>query len=183
MCCGNLYTCCGSSVPVEEVDVVLIGAGSMSITVGLMLAQLNKNNKRYKIKCFERLDAVAKESTNGWNNAGTGHAALCEPNYTPFADSSEQSVNISKAVTVNENFQLSRQYWAHLVKEGLINDPNTFINVTPHITFGVGDQLDWAQKRYDALKDHALFEGIEHTTDHKKNEGVVPAYVQRATCG
>jgi malate dehydrogenase (quinone) len=158
--------CCAPTPPVEEVDVILVGGGIMSITVGLILKELEPS---WKIVCFEQLGAVAEESSNGWNNAGTGHSALCEPNYTPWADSTETKIDIKKAITVNENWQLSRQYWSYLVKQGMLPDPNSFINVTPHITFAHGeDQLKWAEKRFEALKENVLFEGIEHSTDHTK---------------
>lgn len=100
----------------------------MSATLGLLLKQLEPT---WKIVIVERLSEVAQESSNGWNNAGTGHSALCEPNYTPEAG---KSVDIHKAVTVNENFQLSRQYWAYLAQKGLVN-PDKFISTTPHMTF------------------------------------------------
>jgi malate dehydrogenase (quinone) len=158
--------CCGFCKPkpaIEEVDVVLVGGGVMSATVGLMLKQLEPT---WKVVMYERLGAMAEESSNGWNNAGTGHAALCEPNYTP---SKGDSVDVSKAITVNENWQLSRQYWAYLKDQGLIADPQAFINNTPHCTFAYGDdQLDWLQKRYKELKDHPLFEGMEYTDDKEE---------------
>jgi len=153
----------GTPPPIEDVDVVLFCGGIMSITVGLMLQELEPT---WKIACFERLGAVAEESTNGWNNAGTGHSALCEPNYTPTKG---DTVDATKAFTVNENWQLSRQYWTYLANTGAIQDPNSFINVTPHITFAHGDdQLNWAQARYEVLSKNPLFDGITHTTDHAK---------------
>eukprot|EP00429_Kryptoperidinium_foliaceum_P079569 CAMPEP_0176214176 /NCGR_PEP_ID=MMETSP0121_2-20121125/16035_1 /TAXON_ID=160619 /ORGANISM="Kryptoperidinium foliaceum, Strain CCMP 1326" /LENGTH=180 /DNA_ID=CAMNT_0017553253 /DNA_START=116 /DNA_END=654 /DNA_ORIENTATION=+ len=114
--------------PIEEVDVVLVGGGVMSATVGLLLKQLEPS---WKIVMYERLGAMAEESSNGWNNAGTGHSALCEPNYTP---SKGDTVDVSKAITVNENWQLSRQYWAYLRTQGLLKDPQGFIDNTPHCT-------------------------------------------------
>merc|ERR1719245_2406962 len=133
-CCG----CCKPKPPIEEVDVVCVGGGIMSATVGLMLKQLEPG---WKINVYERLGACAEESSNGWNNAGTGHSALCEPNYTPAKG---DTVDVSKAITVNENWQLSRQFWAYLHEEGLLPDPQAFINNTPHCTFAYGeDQVDW----------------------------------------
>mmetsp|Transcript_24049 Transcript_24049/g.55885 ORF Transcript_24049/g.55885 Transcript_24049/m.55885 type:complete len:545 (+) Transcript_24049:109-1743(+) len=156
------FGCCVSPPPVEEVDVVLVGGGSMSLTVGLMLKQLQPT---WKIVLFERLGAVAEESTNGWNNAGTGHSALCEPNYTPDKG---DTVDITKAVVVNENFQLSRQYWAYLKKNGLL-DNTDWITPTPHLTFAYGeDQITWLQKRYAELSKNPLFKGMQYTEDPKK---------------
>jgi len=159
--------------PVEEVDVVLIGGGIMSATVGLLLKQLEPS---WKIVMFERLGAVAEESSNGWNNAGTGHSALCEPNYTPAKG---DGVDISKAVTVNENFQLSRQYWAYLAEQGLLSNPESFINVTPHLTFAHGDdQVAWAKKRFEALSKHPLFQGMEFTEDKEKMAAWAPIMME-----
>lgn len=149
--------------PVKEVDVILVGGGIMSFSTGLLLKQLEPS---WKIVLYERLGAVAEESSNGWNNAGTGHAALCEPNYTPDKG---DTVDASKAVTVNENFQLSRQYWAYLAENNLLPNPRLFINITPHMTFVHGeDQVAWCRKRFAALKDHPLFKGMEYTEDPKK---------------
>merc|ERR1719461_959627 len=111
-CCGF----CKPRPPIEEVDVVCVGGGIMSATVGLLLKQLEPS---WKVNIYERLGACAEESSNGWNNAGTGHSALCEPNYTP-ATADGSSVEVSKAITVNENWQLSRQYWRYLREQGLI---------------------------------------------------------------
>eukprot|EP00444_Apocalathium_aciculiferum_P000457 CAMPEP_0183396538 /NCGR_PEP_ID=MMETSP0370-20130417/10059_1 /TAXON_ID=268820 /ORGANISM="Peridinium aciculiferum, Strain PAER-2" /LENGTH=553 /DNA_ID=CAMNT_0025577337 /DNA_START=69 /DNA_END=1730 /DNA_ORIENTATION=+ len=152
-CCGF----CKPKPPIEEVDCVLIGGGIMSTTVGLMLKDLEPT---WKINMYERLGSLAEESSNGWNNAGTGHSALCEPNYTPSSGPGE--VEIAKAVTVNEQWQLSRQYWAYLKEQGLISDE--FISVTPHMTFAYGeDQVQWLQARYKCLHQHPLFKGMQYT--------------------
>lgn len=152
---------CKPKPPIEEVDCVLIGGGVMSATVGLMLKQLEPS---WKVVMYERLGALAEESSNGWNNAGTGHSALCEPNYTPAKG---DGVDTSKAITVNENWQLSRQYWAYLKQQKLLDDD--FISVTPHLTFAHGeDQLAWLRARYAALKDHPLFKGMEYSEDKAK---------------
>jgi len=160
---GGCFGFCAPLPPPEEVDVVLVGGGIMSVTLGMLLKQLQPN---WKIVLFERLGACAEESSNGWNNAGTGHSALCEPNYTP---SKGDTVDISKAITVNENWQLSRQWWAKLAKDGLLSDPKKFIDTTPHMTFvHTEDHIDWLKKRYTALKDHPLFKGMEYSDDKKK---------------
>ncbi|CAE7205853.1 mqo [Symbiodinium sp. CCMP2592] len=159
---------------IEPVDVILVGGGIMSATTGLLLKQLEPS---WRIVMIERLDAVAQESSNAWNNAGTGHSALCEPNYTPQVG---KNVDIHKAVTVNENFQLSRQYWAYLAKTGLLPQPERFIHTTPHMTFARGeDQISWLKKRlsdrsFDALKSHTLFEGMEYSDDRKTMEEWAP---------
>jgi len=145
-------------VPVQDVDVVCIGGGIMSTTVGLMLKQLEPS---WKVSVYERLGALSEESSNGWNNAGTGHSALCEPNYTPLAG---DGIDPSKAITVNENWQLSLQYWAYLRVKGLIGNPKSFIDNTPHMTFAYGeDQIDWLKKRHQTLSKHPLFQGMEYS--------------------
>ena len=94
----------------NKTDVILIGAGIMSATLGSLLKELAPE---WEIKVFEKLANAGEESSNEWNNAGTGHAALCELNYT--SEKPDGSIDISKAIKVNEQFQLSRQYWAYLV--------------------------------------------------------------------
>ena len=133
----------------------------MSATLGTLLKQLEPT---WNIQIFERLSAVAQESSNPWNNAGTGHSALCELNYTP--ERADGSIDISSAVKVNEQFQVSRQFWAHLLTVGALPDPTAFINSTPHMSFVYGeDNVEYLRKRYEALKNHPLFTGMEFSTD------------------
>ena len=147
----------------------------MSATLGTLLKELDPN---FKIAIFERLEDVALESSNPWNNAGTGHAALCELNYMP--DSKDGSLpNPAKAIQINEQFQLSRQLWSHWVEKGILGDPNTFINSTPHMTFVRGEKdVDYLSRRYQALKDQPLFEGIEFATDPKTISKWTPLMIE-----
>lgn len=149
-----------NSIP--KYDVVLIGGGIMSATLGTLLKHVNP---QLSIRVYERLDEVAIESSNPWNNAGTGHAALCELNYMP--DSKDGSLpSPAKAIAINEQFQMSRQFWASLVKNGTLADPNTFIHSCPHMTFVRGAKdVDYLRRRYEVLKDQPLFAGIEFSTD------------------
>ncbi|WP_448003660.1 malate:quinone oxidoreductase [Agromyces bauzanensis] len=145
----------------ESVDVVLIGGGIMSATLGSLISQLEPD---WSIRVYERLGEVAQESSNAWNNAGTGHAALCELNYMPEAP--DGSVDAAKAVSINEQFQVSRQYWAHLVSTGALPEPHNFINSTPHMTFVKGEaNVEYLRKRVAALKDQPLFPDLEYTED------------------
>jgi malate dehydrogenase (quinone) len=113
-------------VNTQKFDVVLVGGGIMSATLGTFLKLLNP---KLSIQVYERLDDVALESSNPWNNAGTGHAALCELNYMP--DSKDGSLpDPTKAIAINEQFQLSRQFWSYLVEQGILSSPNSFINST-----------------------------------------------------
>ncbi|MEV6275931.1 malate dehydrogenase (quinone) [Nocardia sp. NPDC051832] len=145
----------------EKTDVVLIGAGIMSATLGALLRQLQPN---WSISMFERLDAAAAESSDPWNNAGTGHSALCELNYSP--QTADGSVDVTKAVDINERFQVSRQFWAYAVENGILGDPSRFINPIPHVSFVHGaDDVQYLRKRYEALAGHPLFEGMEYVED------------------
>src|ERR1700728_3391298 len=114
----------------RQPDAVLIGAGIMSATLAVFLKELQPD---LNIQIFESLDSPAQESSNAWNNAGTGHAALCELNYTPLRP--DGSIDISKALGVNTEFDLSRQLWSYLVKKGAIQDPRSFIHPVPHCSF------------------------------------------------
>lgn len=145
----------------KPIDAVLVGGGIMSATLGALIKQLQPD---WSIRVFERLSGPAQESSNPWNNAGTGHAGLCELNYMPEA--ADGSVEASKAVAINEQFQLSRQFWSYLVAGKLVGSPQTFINSTPHMTFVWGEKnVEYLRKRYAALKDEPLFAGIEFSED------------------
>ena len=137
----------------------------MSATLGTLLKLLKPE---LSIHVYERLEAPALESSNPWNNAGTGHAALCELNYMP--DSTDGSLpDASKAVAINEQFQVSRQFWSYLVEHGILGDPDTFIHSVPHMTFVTGAKdVDYLSRRYESLKSQPLFQGIEFSEDHEK---------------
>src|SRR5437879_9897284 len=148
----------------DEVDVVLVGAGIMSTTLGVMLKELQPN---LSVQLFEVLQKEAQESSSAWNNAGTGHAALCELNYTP--PRSDGSIDISKALEVNVEFDLSRQLWSHLVKTGAIRSPESFIHPVPHMSFVQGaDHVAFLEKRHAALTAHHLYRGMEYTKDRQR---------------
>ena len=150
-----------SSQPTESVDVVLVGAGIMSATLATLLNDLQPD---WSMTVLERLDAAGLESSNAWNNAGTGHSALCELNYAPQA--ADGTVSAKKAVNINEQFQVTRQLWSSLVENGTLEAPNTFINPVPHISMVFGEEhADYLRARYDAFKPHKLFERMEFTED------------------
>jgi malate dehydrogenase (quinone) len=145
----------------KPIDVVLIGGGIMSATLGAFIKQLQPD---WSIRIFERLADVALESSNPWNNAGTGHSALCELNYTP--ERADGTIDISSAVKVNEQFQVSRQFWSYLINKNLLPDPQAFLNPVPHMSFVWGDEnVEYLRRRHEALKDHPLFSGMEFTED------------------
>ena len=145
----------------------------MSATLGILLKQLQPD---WDIRIFERLGDVALESSNPWNNAGTGHSALCELNYTP--ERADGSIDIASAVKVNEQFQVSRQFWSYLVNAGQLPDPASFINSTPHMSFVWGEaNVEYLRKRYEALKDHPLFAGLEFSTDARTIRAWAPLMI------
>jgi malate dehydrogenase (quinone) len=145
----------------KKVDVLLIGGGIMSATLGVWLNELEPG---LSMEMVERLDGVALESSNGWNNAGTGHSALAELNYTPQDENGK--VTISKAVEVNEGFQLTRQFWAWQVRQGVLKNPRSFINSTPHMSFVWGaDNASFLKKRFEALQASPLFRGMQYSED------------------
>lgn len=145
----------------QHSDIILIGAGIMSATLGTLLKELNPQSS---IRIFETLSAPAEESSNEWNNAGTGHAALCELNYTP--ENADGSVSINRAVEINEKFKLSLQFWSYLVQKGKISAPEEFITQLPHISFVQGEKdVRFLRNRYEALCQHPLFYNMEYSED------------------
>ncbi len=147
----------GQSVNSSETnpDVILVGAGIMSATLGMLLKELQPG---ITIEIYERLDVAAAESSDAWNNAGTGHSAFCELNYTP--EKADGSVDISKAVKIAESFEVSKQFWSYLIQRDGIQLPETFINSIPHISFVWGDEnVNYLHKRYEALSSQYAFSG------------------------
>ncbi|MBS1814096.1 MAG: malate dehydrogenase (quinone) [Acidobacteria bacterium] len=154
----------------QTADVLLVGAGIMSATLGTMLKLVDPS---LDIVLVESLDKVAEESSDAWNNAGTGHAALCELNYTP--EKKDGTIEIARAVKINEQFQLSRQFWSSLVERGLLHDPKRFINPISHMSFVSGaDDVDYLRRRHAALSQSPLFSAMEFTTDPAKLREWIP---------
>ncbi|MFO1081408.1 MAG: malate dehydrogenase (quinone) [Reyranellaceae bacterium] len=168
-----------------DADIVLVGAGIMSMTLATFLKELQP---RLRIEIIERLHGEAQESSGAWNNAGTGHAANCELNYTPQRP--DGSVDISRALEVNVEFDMSRQFWSYLVRKGAIPAPDAFIHPVPHMSFVIGsDRAKFLRTRHAAMSAHHLYRGMEFSQDHKQigewapllMEGRDPAEVVAAT--
>ena len=141
-------------------DVILIGAGIMSATLGIFLKELEPD---LTITVLERLDNAARESSNAWNNAGTGHSAFCELNYTPLNE--DGSVEIKKALNIAASFEVSKEFWASLAEKDIIR-PQDFIHSVPHYSFVWGEEnVSFLKKRYEALKKEPLFSELEYTED------------------
>lgn len=146
----------------------------MSATLGTMLKELSPN---LEIKLFEKLSKPAEESSNEWNNAGTGHSALCELNYTK--EEADGSVNIDKAISINEQFQLSKQFWTYLVNKGKLKKPESFIRPVPHISFVQGEKnVQFLKKRCEALSSNPLFPGMTFTDDYETLKHWMPLMME-----
>ncbi|MGA1507926.1 MAG: malate:quinone oxidoreductase [Aquiluna sp.] len=156
-------------------DVALVGGGIMSATLGVLIKLANP---KLKIVMYERLGEVAAESSDAWNNAGTGHAALCELNYMP--DSKDGSPpDPSKAIAINEQFQVSRQFWAYCVEKGILDNPETFIRTVPHMTFVRGAKdVDYLRRRFEVLKSEPLFSGMKFSEDPQEIARWIPIMME-----
>lgn len=158
-----------------DCDVVLIGAGIMSATLAVFLKELQPD---LKIEIFERLDHVAGESSYAWNNAGTGHSALCELNYTPQKE--DGTIDISKALKIIESFEISKQFWAYLVGHGYFSSPKSFINSIPHMSFVEGEEdVSFLRKRFEALQSSHLFAGMQFADDYETLSKWIPLMVNK----
>ncbi|MDR2221705.1 MAG: malate:quinone oxidoreductase [Flavobacteriaceae bacterium] len=163
-----------SSIQKSEADVVLIGAGIMSATLGVMLKELKPN---LTIEVIERLDSPAAESSDAMNNAGTGHSAFCELNYTP--EKADGSVDATKAINIVEQFEVSRQFWSYLVNKNIIKDPKAFIHTVPHMSFVWGkDNVSFLRKRFEELQKYPLFSQMEFSDNPEKIKEWAPLLME-----
>jgi malate dehydrogenase (quinone) len=158
-------------------DVVLIGAGIMSATLGMLLKQLEPG---LNIQIFERLNVAAAESSDAWNNAGTGHSAFCELNYTPKQP--DGSIDIRKAIKIAESFEVSKQFWSYMVENEIVIKNERFIHSIPHMSFVWGDEnVAFLRKRFEALQQCHLFQGMQYSEDAQKIFEWIPLIMQGRT--
>ncbi|SUM68975.1 malate:quinone oxidoreductase [Staphylococcus saccharolyticus] len=158
----------------SKTDVILIGGGIMSATLGTLLKELSPEKD---IILFERLNQPGEESSNVWNNAGTGHSALCELNYTK--EGKNGSVDITKAIHINEQFQLSKQFWAYLVRTGQLKSPGNFIQSVPHMSFVKGEEnVRFLKSRVASLQKNVLFEKMKISQDTEQIKEWVPLMME-----
>jgi malate dehydrogenase (quinone) len=158
----------------NQSTIVLVGGGIMSATLGVLIKEVLPD---VAILIFERLPAVAEESTDAWNNAGTGHSAFCELNYTPQKE--DGSIDISKAIKIASQFEISKQFWAYLIQQYQFTKPAAFINHVPHISFVWGQEnVKYLKKRFDALRTNALFAGMEYSEDVAQLQQWMPLVMQ-----
>ena len=161
--------------PKPKYDVVLIGGGIMSATLATLLHELDPN---LDIAIFERLGRFAKESSAAWNNAGTGHSAFCELNYTP--ENEDSTIDISKAEKIAEQFEISKQFWAYLISKGYITNPKEFINSCPHMSLVFGHKdVDYLRRRHEKMTQSHLFAGMQFTTNHEELRQWIPLIMHK----
>lgn len=160
-------------------DVVLVGSGIMSATLGMLLSQLDSS---LRIVMIERLDHVAHESSDGWNNAGTGHAGYCELNYTP--QHANGSVDIARALAINASFETSLQFWSYLTEQQLLPSPQHFINRTPHQSFVWGEaDVAFLRQRHKKLSAHPLFADMQYSEDPQQIAQWMPLVMEQRAAG
>ena len=161
----------------KSVDVLLVGAGIMSATLGALLKEVAPE---WNITIVEKLNGAGLESSDPWNNAGTGHSALCELNYS--VEQKDGSMDVTKAIKINEQFQVSRQFWSYLVNSGQLANPQDFIMPIPHMSLVEGDKnVKFLRKRFDVLSGNPLFEGMEYTEDTEVLKQWVPLMMKDRT--
>lgn len=157
----------------EDSEVVLVGGGVMSLTLAAMLKELNPS---IHISVYEALDEVALESSSVWNNAGTGHAALCELNYTP--KKGDGSIDTTKAFRINQQYELSKEFWAYCVRKQILKTPRTFINPVPHLSFVVGQIVPYLKQRHQTLKASPLFQNMLYSEEREQISQWAPLLLQ-----
>ncbi|MBS0630686.1 MAG: malate dehydrogenase (quinone) [Verrucomicrobia bacterium] len=154
-----------SSVRVENPDIILVGSGVMSANLGALLKRLDPS---LRIQVYEVTDELAQEASHGWNNAGTGHAGICELSYTP-TQAADGTVDVSNAIKIFEQFERSRQFWAYAVAEGMVEKPKEFINPVQHLSFVHGAKwVDYLRARHQGMAAHHFFADMEFSTDRAK---------------
>ena len=147
----------------KEYDLICVGGGIMSATLAIITKLLDPKKE---ILILERLDKVAQESSAAWNNAGTGHSALCELNYCPEKDG---TISIKKAINICTQYEISKQFWSFLTEKGLIENPNEFIASVKHHSWVLGkENADYLENRFQEMKNHFMFDSIEFTREIAK---------------
>lgn len=162
----------------QNPDIILIGSGVMSANLGAMLKRLEPS---LSIQVYEVTEELAQESSHGWNNAGTGHAGICELSYTPHREK-DGTVNVTKAIQIFEQFEHSKQFWAHAVESGMADHPREFINPVPHLSFVHGQgQVDYLKARHTGMAAHHFFREMEFSTDRDTIAGWAPLLLEKRT--
>ncbi|WP_367873229.1 malate dehydrogenase (quinone) [Luteolibacter sp. Populi] len=164
------------STHIHNPDVIIIGSGVMSANLGAMLKRLEPT---LSIQVYEVTEELAQESSHGWNNAGTGHAGICELSYTPHREP-DGTVKVAKAIEIFEHFDHSKQFWAHAVASGMADKPKEFITPLPHISFVHGKEMvEYLRARYEGMAAHHFFRGMEFSTDREKIASWAPLLLEK----
>ncbi|PTX97569.1 malate dehydrogenase (quinone) [Verrucomicrobia bacterium LW23] len=164
------------STHVSNPEIILIGSGVMSANLGAMLKRLNPD---FTIQVYELSQELAMESSDGWNNAGTGHAGICELSYTPHREA-DGTVNVRKVIEIYEQFEHSRQFWSYAVTSGMAQNPHEFINPVPHLSFVYGqDMVDFLHARYQGMSAHHFFKEMRYTTNRDVIAGWAPLLTEK----
>lgn len=159
----------------KKTDVLMIGGGIMSVSLATLIAELDTSRT---LTLVEQDAELGRESTDAWNNAGTGHAGYCELNYTPQAN--DGSVAIDRALDINERFEMSLQFWSSLSRKGVLPEPEAFIRKVPHLSWVRGEQAaQFLARRQKNLTHNALFEGMTYSD----NPGVLEQWLPLVTQG
>jgi len=154
-----------SAAHIDSPDVLLVGSGIMSANLAALLKRLDP---ALRIQVYEATEALAQEASDGWNNAGTGHAGLCELSYTPTYGTGGE-VDVSKAISIFSEFEHSLQFWGYATAHGMLPEPRSFINPVPHISFVHGAEwVDFLASRHRGLSGHHFFSEMEFTRDRAK---------------
>lgn len=148
--------------------LVIVGAGIMGVTLATLARELNPS---LEITVIERLSGPAMSNSGVFNNAGTGHEANCELNYTPV---DEEEIAVDKALQIHAQFNIAKQFWAYLVKQGIVKDPGTFIQSTKHCTLVAEDSIDMLRLRYQEMSKHHFFENMVFSEDHEEIKSWIP---------
>jgi malate dehydrogenase (quinone) len=158
----------------KEIHFTLIGAGIMSATLGVLL---NKLMPFAQITIYERMDQVGAESSNAWNNAGTGHSAFCELNYTP--EKEDGTIDLNKALKISSSFEISKQFWAYMIENNMLNADDPFINDIDHMSFVWGkENVDFLKKRYEAMIKYPIFEDMLYSEDYDQIKQWIPLMME-----
>lgn len=164
------------STHIQNPDVVLIGSGVMSANLGALLKRLDPS---LSIQVYEVTEELAQESSHGWNNAGTGHAGICELSYTPTLEA-DGTVKVGKAIEIFEQFDHSKQFWAYAVASGMVEKPREFITPLPHISFVHGEKMvGYLKARYEGMAAHHFFREMEFSTDRDKIASWAPLLLDK----
>jgi malate dehydrogenase (quinone) len=156
-------------------DVILIGSGIMSANLGAMLKCLEP---ALSLQLYEVTEELAQEASEGWSNAGTGHAGICELSYTPKREA-DGTVNVRKVIEIFEQFEHAKQFWSYAIAQGMIDYPREFINSVPHLSFVHGQEMvDFLRARHEAMAAHHFFRGMEFTTEREVIKAWAPLLVE-----